>query len=70
MRKKKIKIKKARVKFVFRTNKGEILSNKNSRLKIMGNGGVSCLRKVVDKWTSIKGDIVSIKIIYELVTQR
>lgn len=65
--KKKI-IKKARVKFTFITLLGIKLDNSNSRLKIMGDGGVSCLIKDSEnKWKSVKGDLKSIKIVMERI---
>lgn len=61
-------IKKARVKFTFVSLEGKLLDNSNSRLKIMGDGGVSCLVQDIEKkWKSIKGNLKSIKLVMEKI---
>lgn len=60
-------IKKARVQFVFMSLEGKKLDNSNSRLKIMGDGGVSCLMLEDKRWKSIKGNLKSIKIVMERI---
>lgn len=61
---------KFRVDFVFETDTGLKLTNKNARLKIMIDGGISCLCKneKSGKWISLKGKLLSIKVFKVKIT--
>lgn len=53
--------KKTIVEFSFTTQEGEIFKAPNGRLKIMQDGGVSCLVKTDRGWSAIKAKLDFIK---------
>lgn len=67
---KKKPLKKMKVKFTFQLENGRIVSNLDSRLKIMSDGGVSCLINTEKGWQAVKGKLKSIKLYEETVKKK
>ena len=60
--------KKIKVKFEFEMPDGKIIRNGEGRIKIMSDGGVSCLIQDEEgKWKAVKAKLKTLKIYYELL---